>query len=58
MNPHLVDIKENEILYTVPNNNEIKLLKEKFQHTLSNEDLIILEEIISLRKQTSLLYGL
>jgi len=51
-------IKENEILYTVPNNNEIKLLKEKFQHTLSNEDLIILEEIISLRKQTSLLYGL
>ena len=51
-------IKENEILYTVPKNNEIKLLKEKFQNTLSNEDLTILEEIISVRKQTSLLYGL
>ena len=51
-------IKVNEILYTVPNNTEIKLLKEKFQHTLSSEDLTILEEIISVRKQTSLLYGL
>ena len=51
-------IKKNEILYTVPNNTEIKLLKEKFQHTLSSEDLTILEEIISVRKQTSLLYGL
>lgn len=45
-------IRENETLYTHLNDESISLLKYKFRHLLSDEDVVLLEKIIEIKKGT------
>lgn len=50
-------VKEGQILYTVPREEEVKLLKERFFDKLEKEELDLLEEIVKIRRKVSPLYG-
>ncbi|MBH59342.1 MAG: translation initiation factor IF-2 [Thaumarchaeota archaeon] len=50
-------IREGEILYSLPDNIGVRLLKERYSDSLSEGDLAILNEIIELRRKIVPLYG-
>ncbi len=50
-------IREGEILYSLPDNIGVRLLKERYSDSLSEVDLAILNEIIELRRKIVPLYG-
>jgi len=51
-------IQEGETLYTVPKNNEVKILIKKYLSRLSSEESGTLDKIIKIRRNTDPLYGL
>jgi translation initiation factor 5B len=50
-------IKENDVLYTLPKSHDAKLLKGKFLGALSQDDLEALNEIMEIKSATDPLYG-
>ena len=50
-------IRESEILYSLPNNIGVRLLKERYHDSLSDDESNILDEIITLRRKVVPLYG-
>lgn len=50
-------IREGEILYSLPNNIGVRLLKERYHDSLSDDESNILDEIITLRRKVVPLYG-
>ena len=50
-------IREGEILYSLPNDIGVRLLKERYEDSLSEDEIDILNEIINLRRQVVPLYG-
>ena len=50
-------IRESEILYSLPNNIGVRLLKGRYHDSLSDDESNILDEIITLRRKVSPLYG-
>ncbi len=50
-------IKEGEILYTLPSSDEARLLLTKFKDRLSPEEVKLLEEIIEIRRKVQHLYA-
>ncbi len=50
-------VKEGEILYTLPSSEEARLLSTKFRDKLSEEEQGVLEEIIRIRRRVHYLYG-
>ncbi len=50
-------IREGEILYSLPNDIGVRLLKERYHDSLSDEESNILDEIITLRRKVVPLYG-
>ena len=50
-------IREGEILYSLPNDIGVRLLKERYHDSLSDDESNILDEIITLRRKVVPLYG-
>lgn len=50
-------IKEGEVLYTLPSSEEARLLSTKFRDRLSEEEQQVLDEIIKIRRRVHYLYG-
>ncbi len=50
-------VKEGEILYTLPSSEEARLLSTKFRDRLSEEEQRVLDEIIRIRRKVHYLYG-
>ena len=50
-------IREGEILYSLPDNIGVRLLKDRHSDSLSEDELTILDEIIELRRKVVPLYG-
>ncbi|MEM2211700.1 MAG: translation initiation factor IF-2 [Nitrososphaerales archaeon] len=50
-------IHEGEILYTLPDEADVKLLKSKYMHRLSEDEVKVLDEIIKIRRKVNPLYG-
>ena len=50
-------IREGEILYSLPANIGVRLLKDRYSDSLSEDELAILNEIIELRRKVVPLYG-
>ncbi len=50
-------IKEGDILYTLPPAQHYKMLVERFKHRLSQEELALLDEIAKIRRKLDPLYG-
>ena len=50
-------IREGEILYSLPNDIGVRLLKDRYSDSLSEDELAILNEIIELRRKVVPLYG-
>ena len=50
-------IREGEILYSLPANIGVRLLKDRHSDSLSEDELTILDEIIELRRKVVPLYG-
>jgi translation initiation factor 5B len=50
-------INEGDILFTMPSEAEIRILNEKYLSSLSEDDRHLLEQIISVRRKTTPLYG-
>ena len=50
-------VNEGDMLYTVPAEHEVRTLNQKYLSSLSEEDRELLEEIISVRRKVSPLYG-
>ncbi|MEM4635408.1 MAG: translation initiation factor IF-2 [Candidatus Nitrosocaldus sp.] len=50
-------IKEGEVLYTLPSTQHLKLLKERFKHKLTQEEQVLLDEIAKIRRKADPLYG-
>ncbi len=50
-------IKEGDILYTLPPAQHYKMLVERFKHRLSQEELALLDEIAKVRRRIDPLYG-
>jgi len=50
-------IRESEILYSLPNNIGVRLLKGRYHDSLSDDESNILDEIITLRRKVVPLYG-
>ena len=49
--------REGEILYSLPNDIGVRLLKERYHDSLSDDESNILDEIITLRRKVVPLYG-
>ncbi|MFN4336734.1 MAG: translation initiation factor IF-2 [Candidatus Nitrosocaldus sp.] len=50
-------IKEGEVLYTLPSPQHLKLLSERFKHKLTQEEQMLLDEISKIRRRVDPLYG-
>jgi translation initiation factor 5B len=50
-------IKEGDVLYTLPSAQHYKMLIERFKHRLSQEELTLLDEIARIRRKIDPLYG-
>ncbi len=50
-------IKEGDVLYTLPPVQHYKMLTERFKHRLSQEELTLLNEIAKMRRKVDPLYG-
>lgn len=50
-------IKEGELLYTLPSTQHLKLLNERFKHKLTQEEQMLLDEIARIRRRVDPLYG-
>ena len=50
-------IREGQLLYTLPTSEEVRLLQERYREGLSLDESEVLEEIISIRRSTSPAYG-
>ena len=50
-------IQEGEVLLTAPRDDEIKILRQKYLSRLSPEETALLEEVVSLKRRLSPLYG-
>lgn len=50
-------IKEGEVLYTLPSTQHFKLLNERFKHKLTQEEQMLLDEIAKIRRKVDPLYG-
>jgi translation initiation factor 5B len=50
-------IKEGEVLYTLPSTQHLKLLNERFKHKLTQEEQMLLDEIAKIRRKVDPLYG-
>lgn len=50
-------VNEGEILYTLPTETEVRTLNQKYSAMLSDDAKQLLQEIISVRRKTSSLYG-
>ncbi len=50
-------IKEGEVLYTLPSTQHLKLLSERFKHKLTQEEQMLLDEIAKIRRKVDPLYG-
>lgn len=51
-------IKEQEKLFTIPTEQEIKGLRERFEHLISEDERALLEELIIRRRKVVPMYGL
>ncbi len=50
-------VKENDVIFTLPRSHEAKLLRTKLLGSLSQDELDALEEIIRIKSETDSLYG-
>ena len=50
-------IRENDVLYSLPRSHDVKLLRGKYLNALSEDDLQALEEIVRIRSATDPMYG-
>ncbi|MCS6768715.1 MAG: translation initiation factor IF-2 [Candidatus Nitrosocaldus sp.] len=50
-------VKEGEVLYTLPSTQHLKLLNERFKHKLTQEEQALLDEIARIRRKVDPLYG-
>ena len=50
-------IKEGDVLYTLPSQQHYKLISERFRHKFTQEELQLLDEIARIRRRIDPLYG-
>ncbi len=50
-------VNEGETLYTLPSDPEIKILKQKYLEAFPEEEKLLFEEIVKVRRKTTPLYG-
>lgn len=50
-------VNEGDILYTVPPNEDVKLLLNRFKYRLNDEELKVLDEILEMKRRINPLYG-
>jgi translation initiation factor 5B len=50
-------IKEGDVLYTLPSQQHYKLINERFKHKFTREELQLLDEIARIRRKIDPLYG-
>lgn len=50
-------LNEGDVLYTVPSNEDVKLLLDRFKYRLNEEELKVLDEIIAIKRKRNPLYG-
>jgi translation initiation factor 5B len=50
-------INEGETLYSLPNESEVKILREKYSNSLSEEEKKLLDHIVEIRRKQSPLFG-
>jgi translation initiation factor 5B len=50
-------IKENDVMYTLPRSHEVKLIRTKCINSLSPEEVVVLDEIIALKSESDPMFG-
>jgi translation initiation factor 5B len=50
-------VNEGDVLYTVPPNEDAKLLVDRFKYRLNEEEIKVLDEILEIKRKTNALYG-
>ncbi len=50
-------VNEGDLLYTVPSNNDAKLLLDRFKYRLNEDELKVLDEIVEIKRKINPLYG-
>ena len=50
-------VNEGDVLYTVPPNEDVKLLLDRFKYRLNDEELKVLDEILEIKRRINPLYG-
>jgi len=50
-------VNEGDVLYTVPPNEDVKLLLNRFKYRLNDEELKVLDEILEIKRRINPLYG-
>ncbi len=50
-------VNEGDILYTVPSNEDVKLLLNRLKYRLNDEELKVLDEILEMKRRINPLYG-
>ncbi|MGH9922824.1 MAG: translation initiation factor IF-2, partial [Nitrososphaerales archaeon] len=50
-------VNEGDLLYTVPSNNDAKLLLDRFKYRLNDDELKVLDEIVEIKRKLNSLYG-
>jgi len=50
-------VNEGDVLYTVPPNEDVKLLLDRFKYRLNDEELKVLDYILEIKRKTNPLYG-
>ena len=50
-------LNEGDTLYSLPSEPEIKILNERYLNSFTEEDKALLEEIVTIRRKSSMLYG-
>ena len=50
-------VNEGDLLYTIPSNNDAKLLLDRFKYRLNEDELKVLDEIVAIKRKINPLYG-
>jgi translation initiation factor 5B len=50
-------VNEGDILYTVPPNEDVKLLLDRFKYRLNEDELKVLDEIVAIKRKINPLFG-
>jgi translation initiation factor 5B len=50
-------VNEGDVLYTVPPNEDVKQLLDRFKYRLNEDELKVLDEILAIKRKINSLYG-